>query len=65
MGELIMALDTYHIIIICLFLGGLAGWSLFAFSLIETHCNRREELRMIVEISEELKKVKEEIRELK
>jgi hypothetical protein len=65
MGELIMALDTYYIIIICLFLGGLTGWSLFSFSLIETHCNRQKELKMIIEISEELKKVKEEIQELK
>ena len=55
---------TYHIIIMGLFLGGLAGWSLFAVSLIESHCNRRKELKMILEISEELKKVKEEIQEL-
>lgn len=60
-----MALDANQIIIICLFLGGLAGWTLFAASLIETHCNRQKELKMILEISEELKKVKEEIQELK
>jgi hypothetical protein len=65
MGEIIMALDTNQIIIICLFLGGFTGWSLFAFSLIETHCSRQKELTMINEISEELKKVKEEIQELK
>jgi len=59
-----MELNINQIIIIGLFLGGLVGWSLFAASLIETHCNRRNELKMINEISEELKRVKEEIQEL-
>jgi hypothetical protein len=59
MGENIMAY------IILLILGGMIGWGLLAYAvIIGTRC-RRKELDMIREISTELKKVREEINELK
>ena len=59
-----MEFDINYIIVVALFLGGLMGWSLFAYSLFETFCCRRKELEMIEEISNDLKKVKSDIQEL-
>jgi hypothetical protein len=54
-----------NIIIGLLIVGGFWGWSLFAYSLMMTICSRKKELEMIDNISKELKKVKEEIKQLK
>ena len=53
------------ILLIFLFLGGLLGWSLFAYTLAQSISCRRKELSVIDEISKELKKVKEDLNELK
>jgi hypothetical protein len=55
----------YNFIIAILIMGGLLGWSLFAYTLAQTICSRNIELEMIKEISGELKKVKQDIKELK
>ena len=60
MGENIMAY-----IIILLFIGGVIGWGLLAYSVSHIMRCRDKELKMINEISTELKKVREEINELK
>ena len=54
-----------YFILAFLFTGGLLGWSLFAYTLAQTVCSRRKELDMIDEISVELKKIKQDIKELK
>lgn len=52
-----------HIILLVLI--GLIGWcSLIALIVYNTRC-RRTELKMIEDISEELKKIKQDIKELK
>ena len=53
------------ILLIFLVLGGIIGWSLFAYTLAQSISCRQKELTMIKEISEELKKVKEDLNELK
>ena len=60
MGENIMAY-----IIIILFIGVVIGWALVAYTAISILRCRDKELNMIREISTELKKVREEINELK
>jgi len=60
MGENIMAY-----IIILLFIGGVIGWSLVAYTVAYMMRCRDKEINMIKEISTELKKVREEINELK
>lgn len=52
-------------IIILLFIGGVIGWGLLAYSVSHIMRCRDKELKMINEISTELKKVREEINELK
>jgi hypothetical protein len=59
-----MEFNINHFIIVVLFLGGLMGWGLFAYSLISAICCRKKELKMIDIISEDLKKVKEDIQKL-
>ena len=54
-----------YILLALLLVGGFLGWMLFAFTLIQTVCSRRKELDMIDEISVELKKIKQDISELK
>ena len=49
---------------ILLFAGGFIGWTLFGLAIIQSGCSRKKELQMIKEISEDLKKVKEEIKAL-
>jgi len=53
------------ILLIFLMLGGAIGWTLFAYTLAQSISCRRKELLVIKEISEELKKVKEGLNELK
>ena len=45
--------------------GGVIGWSLFAVTLAQLYCNRRAEINMINEIKEDLKIVKQEVKNLK
>ena len=52
-------------IIIILFIGVVIGWALVAYTAISILRCRDKELNMIREISTELKKVREEINELK
>jgi len=59
--ETIMA----DIIILFLFLGGFVGWCILTFVIYITMICRSKELIMIENISKELKKIKEEIAELK
>ena len=56
---------NYHHQLIILFIGGFFGWSLFVYTLLSALCSRRREIQMIEEITEELEKVKEEIKALK
>jgi hypothetical protein len=60
-----MSLQEYYLILTLLFLAGFVGWSLFAYTVIKTICSRRIEIQMIEEISVELEKVKQELKELK
>ena len=53
------------ILLIFLVLGGVIGGSLFVYTLAQSVSCRRKELLVIEEISEELKKVKEDLNELK
>jgi hypothetical protein len=53
------------ILLIFLTLGGAVGWTLFAYTLAKSVSCRQKELLVIEEISEELKKVKEDLKELK
>jgi hypothetical protein len=57
-----MAFDK---ITVLLFLGGFIGWTLFALTIVHSICVHRKQLIMVDDISKELKKVKEELRELK
>ena len=53
------------IIILFLFLGGFVGWCVLTYVIYCTMICRSKELIMIENISKELKKIKEEIAELK
>ena len=54
-----------HYIILFLCVGGILGWGLFSFTLVQLICNRQQELTIINEIQEDLKIVKQEIKNLK
>ena len=56
---------AFNKIILLLFVGGFIGWTLFAFTLFHSVCSYRKQLAMVGEISSELKKVKEDLQELK
>jgi len=62
MGENIMA---HNLILAFLIVGGFIGWSLFAVTLVQLYCNRQKEITMINEIKEDLKIVRQEIKNLK
>jgi hypothetical protein len=62
MGEKIMA---HNIILAFLIVGGFVGWSLFAVTLAQLICSRQAEIKMINEIQEDLKIVRDEINKLK
>jgi hypothetical protein len=62
MGEKIMA---HNIILAFLIVGGFIGWSLFAVTLAQLIYSRRAEIKMINEIQEDLKIVRDEINKLK
>ena len=61
-GRFIMAIDN---IILFLFVGGFIGWALFLVTFIHTIQSQRSQLVMIESISTELKKVRQELQELK
>lgn len=54
-----------NLLLIFLFTGGFIGWSLFGVTLAQLLCNRRREIKMITEIQEDLKIVRQEINKLK
>ena len=56
---------TNNLITGFLIAGGFIGWSLFAFTLAQLYCNRHAEMKMIDEIKEDLKIVKQEVKNLK
>ena len=60
-----MSLQEYYLILTLLFLAGFVGWSLFAYTAINSIRSRRVEMAMIEDISTELEKVKQELKELK
>ena len=62
MGEKIMA---HNLILAFLIVGGFIGWSLFAVTLAQLVCNRQKEIKIINEIREDLKIVRQEINKLK
>jgi len=57
-----MALNT---LILLTFIGGLSGWSLFAFTIINFMILRRKELELIKDIKQDVEHVKSEIKKLK
>ena len=62
MGEKIMA---HKLILAFLITGGIIGWGLFAFTLAQLISNREKEITMINGIQEDLKIVRQEIKNLK
>jgi hypothetical protein len=54
-----------NLILAFLIVGGITGWILFAFTLIQLICNRSKEINIINEIQEDLKIVRHEIKNLK
>jgi hypothetical protein len=53
------------LILVFLIVGGFIGWSLFAFTVVQLVCNRQKEIEIINEIKEQLKIVKQEVKNLK
>ena len=56
---------AHKLILALLVTGGIIGWSLFAFTIAQLVCNRQREIKMIDEIQEDLKIVRQEIKNLK
>jgi len=56
---------NFHYQLIILFIGGGFGWTLFVYTLLSALCSRKREIHMIEEITEELEKVKKELKALK
>jgi len=56
---------AHYILLAFLIAGGFTGWSLFFYTFVKTLLSRQKELEVIDEISKELKKVKQELQELK
>jgi hypothetical protein len=54
-----------HLILAFLIVGGIIGWGLFSYTLVQLICNRQTEIEMINEIKKELKIVREEVKNLK
>lgn len=54
-----------YFILELLFLGGLIGWSLFAYVVAKTVSSRQAELEMINDIRSDIEIVKEELQKLK
>lgn len=58
-------MEFYLLLLSFLFVGGVIGWSLFAYTVVQLIRNRNTEIEMIREIKEELKIVKQEVINLK
>jgi Na+/H+-dicarboxylate symporter len=56
---------THYLQLIILFVLGFLGWTLFVYTLVSTMCNRTREIRMIKDISNELEKIRDDLKELK
>jgi hypothetical protein len=56
---------AYDIALILSLAGGATGWSLFGYAVITTYCSRTKEIKMIQNLSEEIKEIKKDIKELK
>jgi hypothetical protein len=56
---------AHKLILAFLITGCIIGWGLFAFTFIQLICNRHKEIKMINEIQEDLKIVRQEIKNLK
>ena len=54
-----------NLILVFLIVGGMVGWMLFAVTLTQLICNRSKEIKIINEIQEDLKIVRDEINKLK
>ena len=54
-----------NLILVFLIVGGFVGWMLFAVTLTQLICNRSKEIKIINEIQEDLKIVRDEINKLK
>jgi len=55
----------FYLLLSLLSVGGVIGWSLFAYTIFKLIKHRKAEVVMIDEIKEELKIVKQEINDLK
>jgi uncharacterized membrane protein YciS (DUF1049 family) len=64
MGEIIMALQI-QLLLAILFFGGLVGWTLFGLVTFKIFKNRDEEVKLIVELREEIKEIRKEVQTLK
>lgn len=53
------------IIFLLILIGGFIGWSLLGYTLFQFLIRRKKEINMINNISEDLKKIKEDVRSLK
>jgi hypothetical protein len=53
------------IVVLLVFLGGFTGWALFVLTMLQSSFNHRKQLGMVKEITYDLKKVKQELHELK
>ena len=54
-----------QLILAFLIVGGIIGWSLFAFTFAQLICSRQTEIKIINEIQEDLKIVRQEVDNLK
>jgi hypothetical protein len=54
-----------NFIIISLLIGGFIGWALFAFTLYKFTSARQNEIEILDHITDEIKIIKEEIKQLK
>ena len=54
-----------NLILVFLIVGGMVGWMLFAVTLTQLICNRSKEIKIINEIQEDLKIIRDEINKLK
>jgi len=56
---------AYEIALILSLAGGATGWTLFGYLVVTTYASRKKEIKMIQNLSEEIKEIKKEVKELK
>ena len=54
-----------HLLLLSLIVGGITGWGLLAFILVQLVCNRQKEIKMVNDIKADLKIVQQEVKSLK